>query len=114
MDKSTIKYSINLNFEEIKLPPFQDILVLGKNIQTGSIGIMKSFELLHPNGFKYFEINEGNVEGILVCNRILAKMPFEQILIILQDKVFRFVSDNEIVKVDFKITMGYTTIEHEF
>ena len=114
MEPSTIKYSINLNFEEIQLPPIQDILILGKNIEHGKIGIMKSFELLAPNGFKYFEVNEGNVEGIMVNCRILIKIPVEQIVIILKEKVFNFVSENEMVKVDFKVSVGYSTIEHEF
>ncbi|HEY9044374.1 MAG TPA: hypothetical protein VIN08_00675 [Ohtaekwangia sp.] len=114
MSKSNgLKYSINLSFEEIKLPPFRDILVLGKNSQHGKIGILKSFELLIPNGFELVEVNHENVEAVFVNKRILAKMPAERIVMILEDKVFPFVSDSELIKVDFRVTISYTNIEQE-
>lgn len=109
-----LKYSIDLSFEEIKLPPFQDILILGKNSQHGKIGILKSFELLVPNGFEIVEVHDDNVEAVFVNKRILNKIAKEKILEILKDKVFSFVSDGELLKVDFKITISYSNIEQEF
>ncbi len=111
---TTIKYSVSLSFEEIKLPPFQEILVLGKNSPHGKIGILKSFELLVPNGFEYIEINDQRVEAIFVNRRILAKMPQERIINILKDKVFPFISEGEILKVDFKVNISYNTFEQEY
>ncbi|MFZ6010988.1 MAG: hypothetical protein ACOYXT_11645 [Bacteroidota bacterium] len=107
------KYSINLSFEEIKLPPFQDILILGKNAQHGKIGISKSFELLVPNGFEIAELTHDKVEAVFINKRILNKMPKESIMTILKDKVFPFVSDGEILKVDFSVTISYTNIEQQ-
>lgn len=107
------KHSVNLSFEEIKLPPFQDILILGKNSRQGKIGILKSFELLVPNGFEIVEVNEENVEAVLVNRRILAKIARDKILSILRDKVFPFVSESELLKVDFKVVISYTNIEQE-
>lgn len=108
-----MKYSVSLSFEEIKLPPFQEILVLGKNSPHGKIGISKSFELLVPNGFEIIEINDDKVEAIFVNKRIIAKMPKDKIISILKDKVFKFVSEGEIIKVDFKVTISYSSIEQE-
>lgn len=103
-----LKYSINLNFEEIKLPPFQDILILGRNSPHGIIGITKSFELLTPNGFEIVTTDHENVEALFINKRILAKIPKEKIVEILQDKVFRFVSEGEILKVDFRVNISCT------
>lgn len=108
-----MKYSVTLSFEEIKLPPFQEILVLGKNSPHGKIGISKSFELLVPNGFEIIEIEDEKVEALFINKRILAKMPKEKIIKILKEKVFQFVSEGEILKVDFKVTISYSTIEQE-
>ncbi|HEY9007513.1 MAG TPA: hypothetical protein VIM75_15350 [Ohtaekwangia sp.] len=114
MNKSnSAKYSINLSFEEIKLPPFQDILILGKNSQHGKLGMLKSFELLVPNGFEIIEVNHKNVEAVFVNKRILTKMPQEKIIVILEDKVFPFVSDSELLKVDFRVAISYSSIEQE-
>lgn len=39
-----LKYSVNRSFEEIKLPSFQDVLILGENLQHKRIDILQSFE----------------------------------------------------------------------
>ena len=111
--ESSIKYSVSLSFEEIKLPPFQEILVLGRNTPHGKNGISKSFELLIPNGFEIIEIDHENVECVFVNKRIIAKMPMDKVLKILNSKVFPYVSDSEIIKVDFKLTISCDSIEEE-
>ena len=111
--ETTVKYTINLNFEEIKLPPFQDILVLGRNSPHGKNGISKSFELLIPNGFEIIDTSHPNVECVFVNKRISAKMPVEKIVKILEKRIFPFVSEAEILKVDFKVNISYSSIEEE-
>ena len=111
MDKPNRKFSVKLSFEEIKLPPFQDILILGAKCQQGKIGLSKSIELLIPNGFELVEISENCVEAVFINRRILKKMSKEKIIKILRNKVFQFVSEGEILKVDFKINISYSTIE---
>lgn len=106
-----IKHRVSLSFEEIKLPPFQDILVLGKNNPQGKLGLSKSFELLAPNGFEVIEIEDENVEAVFVNRRILKKINKEKILPILQERVFPFVSEGELLKIDFSVTLFYTQIE---
>lgn len=107
------KYSIALSFEEIKLPPFQDILILGRNSAHGKIGLCKSFELLAPNGFNIIEINDDKVETVFINKRILAKISSDKIIDILRSKVFQFVSEGELIKVDFKVSISYINIEIE-
>ncbi len=106
--KNAIKYAVTLSFEEIKLPPFEEILVLGKNSPHGKQGISKSFDLLIPNGFEIIDSNHQNVDCVFVNKRILAKMPKERILQILTDNIFTYVSDKEILKVDFKVNISFT------
>jgi len=112
MNKS-IKYTVCLSFNEIKLPPFEDILVLGKHSPHGKNGISKSFEFLIPNGFEVIEITHENVECIFINKRILSKMPVDKIIKILTDNVFPFITEAEIVKVDFKVTISYSLIEED-
>ena len=109
--QNNVKYSVTLSFEEIKLPPFEEILVLGKNSPHGKTGISKSFDLLIPNGFEIIDSNHGNVDCVFINKRILAKMPKERILKILDANVFPFVSEKEILKVDFKVMTSFTVVE---
>jgi hypothetical protein len=111
--KNNVKYSVTLSFEEIKLPPFEEILVLGKNSPHGKTGISKSFDLLIPNGFEIIDTDHGNVDCVFINKRILAKMPKDRILKILEGNVFPYVSEKEILKVDFKVMTSFTVVEDE-
>lgn len=107
----TPRYSISLSFEEITLPPFQDILVLGKHSSHGKIGLGKSFELMAPNGFEIIELEDERVEAVFINKKILAKIPREKIIDILKLKVFQFISEHELLKVDFKVSVSYSNLE---
>lgn len=111
---TTRKYTIQLGFEEIRLPPFEDILILGKKCPQGKVGIYKSFEYLIPNEFEVFEIEDEIVEAVFINKRLLKKMDKGKIINILKDKVFPFVSDNELLKVDFRLQISYDLIEGEY
>lgn len=110
-DQLARKFSVQLSFEEVRLPPFDDILVLGKKCPQGAIGLNKSFELLIPNEFEPFEVEDEFVEAIFVNKRVLKKLDIEKILTILRAKVFPYVSESEILKVDFKLRIFYESVE---
>jgi len=103
-------YTVNLSFEEIKLPPFQDILVLGKNSIQGKIGLSKSFEFLIPNGFETIDVSNKNIETVFVSKNILSKIAKERVIEILEHNVFPFVSQGELISVDFKVHVSVKNI----
>ena len=107
------KYLTQLSFEEIKLPPFDDILILGKKSNQGKIGVYKAFELLIPNEFEVFEVDDAVVEAVFINKKLLVKMEKDRILNLLKEKIFPFVSESEILKVDFKLKIFYDEIEGE-
>jgi len=113
-EESNRKFSVQLSFEEIRLPPFEDILILGRKCPQGRIGVYKSFELLIPNEFETFEIEDQIVEAIFVNKRVLKKLDKDKIIEILREKVFPYVSECEILKVDFKLRIYYDSVEGEF
>lgn len=75
-----MKYSISLSFQEIKPPPLDEILILGKNSLHGKHRISKSFELLIQNRFNDIEVEDEKVEAIFVNKRIVAKLPKEKLV----------------------------------
>jgi len=109
--ENTMKYLISLTFEEIKLPPFQEILIIGKNSPHGKHGISKSFESLIPNGFEIIDINDDKVDSVFVNKRILVKISKEKLIDLLRAKVFPFISEGELLRVDLKIAISYTSEE---
>jgi len=113
---SVTKFSVNLSFEEIRLPPFEEILLLGRKCPQGKIGVAKSFEFLIPNEFEVFELKKEenkNVEAVFINKKLLKKIDKDKILDILKTKVFPYVSECEMIKVDFKLKIFYDAIEGE-
>ncbi|MFO8001723.1 MAG: hypothetical protein R6U46_10795 [Marinilabilia sp.] len=113
LQETTLKYTVKLGFEEIKLPPFEDILVIGKKSPQGKVGISKLFELLVPNEFETIDVDDPKVEAVFINRRILNKIEQERIMSMLKRKVFPYISPSEILKVDFKLKINYDTIDLE-
>lgn len=105
---------MQLSFEEVRLPPFDDILILGKKCPQGRYGVFRSCDLLIPNEFDALEVDDPNIETVFINKRVLKKMDPEKVLSILREKVFSSVSEWEIIKVDFNLRVYYDPIEVEF
>ena len=113
-EMSSRKFAVKLSFEETRLPPFEDILILGKRCSQGKIGVYKSMELLMPNEFETLTIEDEIVETIFVNKRILKKLDKDKIIAVLRENVFPYISECEILKVDFKIRFFYDSIRGGF
>ena len=113
VDKSSVSYLVDLDFEAIKLPPVTDILVLGKRVPQGKHGILNSFDLVLPDTFLMHEINDPDfpqIDAVIINKTILLKIPIEEIVNILHINVFPYVSRDETIKVNFNIHIFHKNI----
>lgn len=108
------KFSISLSFEEVKLPPFRDMLVLGKRCPHGKAGVSQCLNLLAPEAFEMVEIDDPTVEAVLINKRILKRMPVENIVEVLKEKVFPYITPGEVVRIDFNVRIYFNNIERTF
>jgi hypothetical protein len=109
--KEKKNFYVSLSFEGVSLPPFQDILLLGRKCPHGKSGISKCLSLLEPDGFEMIELDHETVEAMLVNKRILKRMPAEKVIKILREKVFPYITKGEIIRVDFHVKISFDTIE---
>ena len=115
-NQSEISFSIDMDFEAIKLPPVTDILVLGKKVPQGRIGILQSFELILPDVFVLLEgfgKEDENIDAVIVNKSILKKLPKEKIIKVLREYVFPYVSKGDVMKVNFNVHLYYKNIKGE-
>jgi hypothetical protein len=106
MDQPRMSYTVNLDFEVIKLPPVTDILVLGKKVPQGKQGILHSFDLILPDTFDLHELDDPafpQLDAVIINKAILVKMPVQEVVKILKENVFPYVSRGETIKVNFGI-----------
>lgn len=102
--ESSYRFSYAIDFETIKFPPFDDILIMARNSPQGKIGLSKAIDLLMPNTFETVETaGEEVVEAVFIHKRILKKISSDRVINILRTKIFPFISEGELVKVDFKL-----------
>ncbi len=106
LDHKEKKYEVKLSFEETKLPPFEDILLVTKNGSVGKIGLIKSIELLVPNEFEQINVDNSLVEVLLVNKKIIKRIGERNIIDTLEEHVLPYVSESEIIKIDFKVKLS--------
>ena len=64
--KEKARFLVSLSFEEVSLPPFRDILILGRKCPQGKVGVSTCLNLLAPDDFTLVELEDPLVEAILV------------------------------------------------
>lgn len=107
-----VNYTLSLAFENVALPPFEDILVLTRKAQYGKLGVSSSLDLLQPDKFVILEVTDHDVvEALLVNRRILKRLPAKVILDVLRERVFPFIDNGEIIRIDFKVKLSYNDIK---
>ncbi len=104
-------YQLSLSFENVSMPPFEDVLIITYKSPYGKIGVSSSLNLLQPDRFEVVEVKDDVVEALLVNKRILKRIPVSTLLAILRQKVFPFIEKGEIVKVDFKLKIKYDAVD---
>lgn len=105
------KVSVSISFETVELPPFSDILILGKRCPHGKMGISRCMNLMSPDAFDLVELETDAAEVMLVNKRILKKVSKEKIIELLSETVFPYITNSEVVRVDFKTKITWKDIE---
>ena len=105
------RYKLDLRFQPIELPPFQDVLVLNKRCPHGIKGLSACIGLLSPDGYEFIELNDIAVEAIIVSKRLLKRIPLEKVKDILREHVFPYLNPTEMTRVDFSMEIHIDNIE---
>ncbi|MGK6352286.1 hypothetical protein [Parapedobacter sp. DT-150] len=105
-------YGIDISFEELKLPLHHDVLILAKNAAQGRRGLGKSLDLLTPGTFQTVDTNIGHerIAAVFINRNLLAKIPIERMMWVLQRHVFDHVADGELMQVDVKVRISINNI----
>ena len=105
--------SVTMSFEPIRLPPFEDILVLARKNPHGLHGLVKCMDLLAPEDFDILEVSDDIVEAVLISRKLQKRVGKDMIVKMLTTHVFPEMSRGELVKVDMDIRKTIR-FHHEF
>ena len=104
MEAANSTVSIAMSFEVVAMPPFHDILIIGRKSPHGSYGMSTCMDLLAPDCYELIEIDDEVVESILVRKALLARLPVATLIDALKQHVFPQMSLGEMMKVDMKVS----------
>jgi hypothetical protein len=102
-------FSVSLSFEKAQLPPFNDILLLGRKSPIGMSGVKKSLDFLVPDNFEIVPMEGPTVQAMVVNKAILKRLSIEKVIGVLQEAVIPYMSETEIMKVDLSVKVYFTT-----
>ena len=71
MKENKMKFTLSLEFEDVSLPPFKDILILGRGCPHGKRGIAQCFNLLAPDSFDLIVLKDEAVQAMLGSKSLL-------------------------------------------
>jgi len=103
MNIDNTNVSITMSYEPVRIPPFEDILVLSKKSQHGLRGMTTCMNLLAPDGFDLFEIEDDIIEAVIISRRIQKRINKDQLLEMLRVYVFPEMSLGDLMKVDMTV-----------
>ncbi|MFW5859977.1 MAG: hypothetical protein ACOCYP_08115 [Planctomycetota bacterium] len=106
-----MRYTASISFEPIKLPPFRDLLIVGRRCHYGPEGLYRCYNYLAPDEFRVCRLEHPEVDAVLVANRLLKRMPCDHLLDLIEQKVLPFVNSEELVRVDLDVTWHIEGIE---
>lgn len=110
---ATSQYTVNMSFHAVALPPVRDILVLGKKFPQGKSGVMECFRFIAPDEFEMFDVPEPEevAEAVLISKRILKRMPMQNVMGLLRQHVFPYISQGEAINVDFSVIININGVQ---
>lgn len=110
---NNVSVNIRLEFQEFKIPPVRDALVLGKKAPIGNEAIRRSLTLLHAAPFEHIELKGENeddvVSDILVRQSVLNKIPRNKLIRLILDRVKPFMAAEEILhlRIDAEVSLEH-------
>ena len=109
-----LKFSIDIKFENIKFPPFDDILVLTKKCPHGVNGVKEALKFISSAGYEAVILNHSNIEAVFINKKLLKRLDKGKIIEILEEKVFPHIIEGDLVKVDLNIKYSYENLKYSF
>lgn len=101
-------FNVTLSFEKAQLPPFNDILLLGRKSPIGMSGVKKSLDFLVPDNFEIVSMEDATVEAMVVNKSILKRLSIAKLIALLQESVIPYMSETEIMKVDISVRISFS------
>lgn len=99
-NKLTTKYTLRARIREFRIPPIHEGLVLGRRGAVGCNAIRKSLSLLMTYPFAHIELEDEVISDILVREAVLRRIPKEQLIEFVLQRIKPLMDDTEILHLD--------------
>lgn len=110
---NAVSINIQIRFQEFKIPPVQDALVIGREASIGIEAMRRSLTLLQLAPFDHVAMqgdHEDDIVGaILVRRTVLNKIPRDKLIRLIIDRIKPFMTAEEIMHlhIDAEISLEH-------
>lgn len=91
------KHRITARISEYKIPPVDDVLVLGKTAPIGSVAMQRALGLLIAQPYEHIKLDDDVLSDLLVRQAILKRLKKEALIKFVMAHIKPLMSENEIL-----------------
>ncbi len=91
------KHRISARISEYKVPPVDDVLVLGKSAPIGSVAMQRALGLLIAQPYEHIKLDDDVLSDLLVRQSILKRLKREVLVEFIKTHVKHMMGESEIL-----------------
>lgn len=96
------KHRITARISEYRVPPVDDVLVLGKTAPIGSVAMKRALSLLIAQPFEHIKIDDEVIGDLLVRQAILKRIQKDALVEFITKHIRPLMGDNEILHLNLE------------
>lgn len=91
------KHRITARISEYRVPPVDDVLVLGKAAPIGSVAMKRALGLLIAQPYEHIKLDDDTISDLLVRQAILKRLKKEALIDFVMKHIKPLIGENEIL-----------------
>ena len=91
------KHRITARISEYRVPPVDDVLILGKAAPIGSVAMQRALSLLIAQPYEHIKLEDDIIQDLLVRQGILKRLKKDLLVDFITNSIKPLMSDNEII-----------------
>ncbi|HEC59104.1 hypothetical protein LCGC14_0670530 [marine sediment metagenome] len=102
---------ISARISEYKMPPLEDMLVMGKDAPIGSIAMKKALDLLVKTPYEQIDVDDDVIGDILIRKSLLRRISREQLMSFVLTHIKSLLGPEEVLHMELNIDVHLSRIK---
>ncbi|HOV80902.1 MAG TPA: hypothetical protein PK728_12510 [Bacillota bacterium] len=100
------KAHVSIRLSEFEIPPIQDVLLIGKRAPIGPEAVHRMIEILSPEQYEIFEVEDGPFEAVVVRKSLARMLTREKLLNIILEEGYKVAAETSVLKAQVNVVLA--------